>query len=65
IVVGILVPYLDMAHHPFRQGDSFEQNFGRAAFEKKGEKKWIYRLHRAISTLEHLFNYDYHYICGG
>lgn len=62
---GKLVPNLEMAHHPFRKGDTYEQRLGRAALDKKGEKKWNSRLQRAIATLEHLFNYDYLYIGGG
>ncbi|MEQ8469509.1 ROK family protein [Coleofasciculus sp. E1-EBD-02] len=62
---GKLVPNLEMAHHPFRKGDTYEQRLGRAALEKKGEKKWNNRLKKAIATLAELFNYDYLYIGGG
>jgi polyphosphate glucokinase len=62
---GKLVPNLEMAHHPFRKGDTYEQRLGRAALDKKGEKKWNNRLKKAIATLAELFNYDYLYIGGG
>lgn len=62
---GKLVPNLEMAHHPFRQGDTYEKQLGRAALDKKGEKKWNSRLKKAIATLAELFNYDYLYIGGG
>ncbi|MEQ9482258.1 ROK family protein [Coleofasciculus sp. F4-SAH-05] len=62
---GKLVPNLEMAHHPFRNGDTYEKQLGRAALDKKGEKKWNNRLQRAIATLAELFNYDYLYIGGG
>ncbi len=64
-VDGKLVPNLEMGHHPFRKGETYEQQLGRAAMEKSGQPKWNSRLEKAIATLEHLFNYDYLYIGGG
>jgi len=64
-VDGKLVPNLEMGHHPFRKGETYEQQLGRAAQEDVGLKKWNNRLGKAIATLEHLFNYDYLYIGGG
>ena len=64
-VDGKLVPNLEMGHHPFRKHETYEEQLGREALEKKGEKKWNNRLEKAIATLEHLFNYDYLYIGGG
>lgn len=62
---GRLVPNLEMGHHPFRKGQTYEEQLGRAALEKEGKKKWNNRLEKAIATLEHLFNYDNLYIGGG
>ena len=62
---GKLVPNLEMGHHPFRKGETYEEQLGRAALEKEGKKKWNNRLEKAIATLEHLFNYDTLYIGGG
>ena len=64
-VDGKLVPNLEMGHHEFRKGETYEEQLGRATLEKVGEKKWNRRLQRAIASLEHLFNYDYLYIGGG
>ncbi|MBN3946638.1 MAG: ROK family protein [Nostoc sp.] len=64
-VDGKLVPNMEMGHHPFRKGQTFEQQLGRAELEKIGEKRWNKRLEKAITSLEHLFNYDYLYIGGG
>lgn len=64
-VDGRLVPNLEMAHHRFRKGESYEEQLGRAALEKIGKDKWNRRLERAIASLEHLFNYDRLYIGGG
>lgn len=62
---GKLVPNMEMGHHPFRKGETYEEQLRRAALEKIGEKKWNRRLSKAIATLQHLFNYDYLYIGGG
>ncbi|MGP1373490.1 MAG: ROK family protein [Almyronema sp.] len=64
-VNGQLVPNLELAHHPFRKGDTYEQQLGRAALEKAGQKKWNKRLKKAIAQLQFLFNYDHLYIGGG
>lgn len=64
-VDGKLVPNLEMGHHPFRKGETYEEQLGRAALDKAGEKKWNSRLEKAIACLEHLFNYDSLYISGG
>ena len=64
-VDGKLVPNLEMGHHEFRKGETYEQQLGRAALDDVGEKKWNNRLEKAISSLQRLFNYDYLYIGGG
>ena len=64
-VDGKLVPNLEMGHHPFRKGETYEEQLGREALEKQGKKKWNNRLEKAIANLEHLFNYDALYIGGG
>lgn len=62
---GRLVPNLELAHHPFRKGQTYEEQLGRAALEEAGKKRWNRRLEKAIAELEHLFNYDALYIGGG
>jgi polyphosphate glucokinase len=62
---GKLVPNLEMGHHQFRKGETYEQQLGRVALEKTGDKKWNNRLEKAIAALAHLFNYDTLYIGGG
>jgi polyphosphate glucokinase len=64
-VDGKLVPNMEMGHHPFRQGYTYEEQLGRAALERIGEKKWNRRLQKAIASLQRLFNYDCLYIGGG
>jgi polyphosphate glucokinase len=64
-VDGKLVPNLEMGHHPFRKGETYEQQLGREALVREGKRKWNFRLEKAIANLEHLFNYDCLYIGGG
>jgi len=64
-VNGKLVPNLEMGHHPFRKGETYEQQLGRAALDEVGKKLWNERLQKAIANLNHLFNYDMLYIGGG
>jgi polyphosphate glucokinase len=62
---GKLVPNLELAHHSFRKGSTYEEQLGRAALKKVGEKTWNRRLDKAIQSLRQLFNWDFLYIGGG
>ncbi|MGB3511787.1 MAG: ROK family protein [Microcoleaceae cyanobacterium] len=64
-VNGKLVPNLEMGHHPFRKGETYEEQLGRAALDDIGKKKWNERLEKALPHLQHLFNCDYIYLGGG
>jgi polyphosphate glucokinase len=64
-VDGQLVPNLEMAHHRFRKGETYEEQLGRAALEMTGVKRWNRRLQKAIASLERVFNYDTLYLGGG
>ncbi len=62
---GRLIPNLELAHHPFRKGKTYEELLGRAALKQVGQKTWNRRLEKAIQSLHHLFNWDFLYIGGG
>ena len=64
-VNGALVPNLEMGHHPFRKGKTYEENLGASALKKIGKKKWTQRLEKAIATLDRVINYDCLYLGGG
>lgn len=64
-VDGKLVPNLEAGHHPFRKGETYEEQLGRAALDKIGQKRWNNRLGKAIAQLQKLFNCEYLYIGGG
>lgn len=62
---GTPVPSLELAHHPFRGGRTYEDDLGVRALQKRGPKKWNKRLEEAIKLLHGLFYYDRLYIGGG
>ena len=62
---GDLAPHLELAHHPFRKGETYEQQVGEAARLKIGNKRWSRRVAVAVETLEALMLYDRLYVGGG
>jgi polyphosphate glucokinase len=62
---GRLAPHLELAHHPFRKGETYEQQLGNAARRAAGSKKWNRRIQRAIQNLRALIHFDRLYIGGG
>jgi polyphosphate glucokinase len=57
--------HLELGHHPFREGNTYEDELGNRAFLKKGKKKWNKHLREAIDEMAKTFNYDRLYIGGG
>lgn len=64
-VDGILVPNLELAHHPFRKGKTYEDLLGKVALKKHGQKQWTKNLDRAIEQVRGAFNFDMLYLGGG
>jgi polyphosphate glucokinase len=64
-VEGRLVPNLELGHHPFRRGKTYEQRLGRDGLHKAGRKKWNKRLLRAIAQWDRTFNFRRLYLGGG
>ena len=62
---GVPLPSLEMGHHPFRGGRTYEDYLGRRALVKEGRKHWNKRLAEAIDQLYRVFYYDRLYIGGG
>ncbi len=62
---GRLSTHLELAHHPFRKGQTYEEQLGNAALEKAGKRKWNCRVGKAIEKLRILTNFDHLYIGGG
>jgi polyphosphate glucokinase len=58
-------PHLELAHHPFRKGETYDEQLGNAARKRVGKKKWNKRVGRAIDNLRALTYFDHLYIGGG
>ncbi|HYA34849.1 MAG TPA: ROK family protein [Candidatus Binataceae bacterium] len=57
--------HLELGHHPFHRGKTYEEELGLRALEKIGKKKWNKMLGEALADLQHTFNYDRLYLGGG
>ena len=62
---GKLGPRLEFSHHPFRDGENYNEQVGDAARKKIGNKKWNKRVAKAVATLDALLFFDKVYIGGG
>ena len=57
--------HLEVGHHPFHKGKTYEDELGVRALEKKGKKKWNRMLAEALDDAQRMFNYDRLYLGGG
>ncbi len=64
-VDGRLVPNLEMGHHPFRDGDTYEELVGEASMDDIGKKAWRRLVLEMIDELQALFNYRLLHLGGG
>ena len=62
---GRLSTHLELAHHPFRKGETYEEQLGNAALESVGKRRWKKRVAQAIETLRALTTFDHLHIGGG
>ena len=62
---GIYVPNLELAHHPFRGGKTYEEYVGAAALEAAGKKKWNRRVAKVIAQIDPIWNPQHIYLGGG
>lgn len=62
---GHLCPGLELAHHPWRKGKTYEEFLGIKGLKKHGKKKWSELVQMAIAQTAQLFNWDYLHIGGG
>jgi polyphosphate glucokinase len=62
---GTYVPNIELAHHPFRKGKTYEEYLGARALKKVGKKKWNKRVARALAQIEPIFNPRQIYLGGG
>jgi polyphosphate glucokinase len=62
---GHLCAGLELGHHPWRKGKTYEDYLGREGLKKHGKKRWNRLLAKAIDQTAHTFNWDHLYLGGG
>ena len=62
---GRLVPHIELSHHPFRKGETYDQQLGDHARLNIGDRKWSVRVATMIDTLRPVFWFDKLYLGGG
>jgi polyphosphate glucokinase len=62
---GRLLPHLEFAHHPFRKGETYNEQLGELTRKDVGSTRWNKRVRRAVDTLRALTFFDHCYIGGG
>jgi polyphosphate glucokinase len=64
-VNGHYVPNVELGHHPFRKGKTYEELLGDAALKRRGKGKWNRTLEAAVAQLQDTFNFRLLYLGGG
>ncbi len=64
-VDGRLLPNLELGHHPFEKGMTYEERLGQAALDKVGKATWNRRADRAFALMRRIFNFRVLYVGGG
>ena len=62
---GHLLPHLEIAHQPFRKGETYDEQLGDVIRHEVGNERWNTRVAKAIANFAILFFYDHLYLGGG
>ncbi len=62
---GVLVPNLELAHHPLKKGLTYEDYVGRNALELIGKEKWVKRVKKVVRQTMPIWNWDLMHLGGG
>jgi len=62
---GLLVPNLEIGHHPLRDGKTYEELVSDRQLKKIGKKRWRKRVAEALEQVDLLFNCDLIHVGGG
>jgi polyphosphate glucokinase len=62
---GVYVPNLELAHHPFRKGKTYEEYVGGKAMKKAGKKKWNKHVLEVVEQVLPIWNPRKLYLGGG
>jgi len=64
-VDGLLVPNLELGHHPFRKGKTYEELVSDRQLKKIGTRRWRKRVAAILAQVDLLFNCDAVHVGGG
>jgi polyphosphate glucokinase len=59
------VLHLELGHHPWKKGLTYEERVSDKERKRLGKKRWAARVYDAIAQLEPIFNYRKLYLGGG
>lgn len=62
---GALVPNLELAHHPFGDGRTYEERISDAELKRIGAAEWTDRVEASLSQIRPIWNFDRLHIGGG
>lgn len=62
---GRYVPNLELGHHPFKKGKTYEERVSNVERKRIGNSRWKKRVREVIDQLEPVFNYRVLYVGGG
>ncbi|HEY3495774.1 MAG TPA: ROK family protein [Polyangiaceae bacterium] len=64
-VNGQLVPNLELGHHPFKKGKTYEELVCDAELKRLGKKAWSRRVLDALEQIDPIFNPQWIHLGGG
>lgn len=62
---GIVLPHLELAHLPVKEGITYDNFIGDDALEEDGTEEWNLKLQEVLATFKTVINYDRLYLSGG
>ncbi|HEY1734682.1 MAG TPA: ROK family protein [Acidimicrobiales bacterium] len=62
---GQLLPHLELAHQPFRKGETYNDQLGERTRKEIGDHRWNRRVRKAAAQLDQLLFFDHLYLGGG
>jgi polyphosphate glucokinase len=62
---GSLLPHLEIAHQPFRKGETYNEQLGERVRKEIGDHRWNRRVRKALALLDALLFFDHLYLGGG
>jgi polyphosphate glucokinase len=65
MVDGKLVPNLELGHHPFKEGQTYERRVSDAVLKSMGEEPWRQRVFEVIAQIRPIWNFRRLYVGGG